>query len=240
MEAFMRTGKRLKGGFTLIELLVVISIVAILASLLMPALRSAREKSKEIKCKGNLKQITGAQFMYVDDNNGWLRATHETVDGMKQTWFHKSLPYTGNNYQVFNCPSQRNGQIYNPVYSNTQMPYGLNMHLEVDTSSLWKSLWNNLNLRKVRNPSRTFLVADGAWKTGAVQPVPETGYYRIFPVKGSEITTDPTSSSNWLYCALDIIHNNGSNLSFCDGHVQWMKKYDAEESYQTETDIYTP
>jgi len=61
----MRKGK----GFTLIELLVVIAIIAVLMSILMPALRRVKEQAMNIQCRANLRSYGYALRMYLDDND---------------------------------------------------------------------------------------------------------------------------------------------------------------------------
>jgi len=58
-----------QAGFTLIELLVVISIIALLISILLPALRRAREAAKQTMCLANLRSVTGGMLAYEVDEN---------------------------------------------------------------------------------------------------------------------------------------------------------------------------
>ncbi len=58
--------------FSLIELLIVISIIAILAAMMLPALNRARMSASRIACTGNLKQIGTYSNFYMDANDGFL------------------------------------------------------------------------------------------------------------------------------------------------------------------------
>ncbi|MBO4345587.1 MAG: type II secretion system protein [Victivallales bacterium] len=80
--------------FTLIDLLVVIGIIAILASMLMPALGKAQEKARQTSCLNQLKQLSTGTFMYRNDNRDAF-----------PYWLSTLYPDYINSQKVYQCPN---------------------------------------------------------------------------------------------------------------------------------------
>jgi len=97
--------------FTLIELLVVIAIIAILASMLLPALRAAQTKAKNMSCMSNVKQVGTAFTMYALDSEDqrWQlvtgRAGNIGLQRLKnQSMGDKFMKYMSGNVKGVTCP----------------------------------------------------------------------------------------------------------------------------------------
>ena len=83
--------------FTLIELLVVIAIISILMAILLPALKKARDLTKQISCLNNFKNIGYACTMYAMDYNSWMPSSVWQPGNSSTRWFEwcSSLPALG-------------------------------------------------------------------------------------------------------------------------------------------------
>jgi prepilin-type N-terminal cleavage/methylation domain-containing protein/prepilin-type processing-associated H-X9-DG protein len=103
MHIIMRRARRLcrlRGGFTLVELLVVIGIIALLISILLPALNKARKAARTTACLSNLRQLGNSFTMYTQENKGKY-SPYFTNPPLQ--WLHQLKRY-GQNDTVRICP----------------------------------------------------------------------------------------------------------------------------------------
>jgi prepilin-type N-terminal cleavage/methylation domain-containing protein/prepilin-type processing-associated H-X9-DG protein len=96
-----------KRAFTLVELLVVIGIIALLISVLLPALSSARRSAAAVKCAAHLRELGNAFQMYANESKGWFPPA-------------QLVPAAGYTYDIDGIayPSTSSGRSYNAMWFN--------------------------------------------------------------------------------------------------------------------------
>lgn len=106
-----------KRGFTLIELLVVIAIIALLLSILIPAMRKAKEKGRFVICKSSLKQYGLAGTMYLSNNNEYFPHPYQWL------YDYQQLNADGILHHACHWHDERMDFDQNPDHAGTLWPY---------------------------------------------------------------------------------------------------------------------
>lgn len=145
-------------NFTLIELLVVISIIAILAAMLLPALSQARKKAQNSHCISNLKQIATAWGLYLGEYDDTYPTERNTYDAATYYSTGQKTADPWGNYQVL-LASQSSGQLDIFICPSFE-PNKSKAYMFGNAYSMTERLWNQ-KVTKIRgdyvklNPSDT-------------------------------------------------------------------------------------
>ncbi len=234
-------------GFTLVELLVVIAIIALLMAILLPALTKARTQAKRIICLGGLRQLVTAWMAYAENYDGklvnggqapvpcasgsvvkepyWCTADYASPPTPGWDWDWKNMSgfdcYTGTGLTYAQRVEKlQGGALYR--YCQNVKSYRCpeadkNMHRTYIMSTPMNALWTN------SPSSNDFPAALVARRLGQIKQSKD----RVVFFEEKEISPDafqfPYTMGGTLVDRLNIMHGDGANFGFADGHADYHK-----------------
>ena len=196
-------------GFTLVELLVALAIIAALACLLLPVFVAARRDAGKVSCLSNLKQLTAATTLYLQDNEN--RYPHQPEDCVRdwgeptslRNWARALQDYTRDS-RVPECPSSKRASCCRA--DCPMLVQGVSYPISYLGNG--RVFQRGLNTSSITRPSETILYQCGGqtWNICWLAPA------------WNEEQSEWQSYSHRSWC----VHNEGTNVGFADAHVKWI------------------
>ncbi|HUT35825.1 MAG TPA: prepilin-type N-terminal cleavage/methylation domain-containing protein [Planctomycetota bacterium] len=154
-----------RGGFTLVELLVVIGVIAILASLVLPAISNSIKAARSANCWSNLHQISAGLVLYIAHHTGLMPPSGSPSAKSPNTfpyWYKNLEPFTPDP-ELFRCPAKnlcKYGYGLNHMWCGPDQIYGAGTAMN-DHTKLFD---------RVTNPAGTLVICDTGVVTNKDDP----------------------------------------------------------------------
>ena len=233
-----------KSGFTLVELLVVVSIIALLVSILMPALGKARAQAKNIMCKTNIRSLQTGTILYTMDNNDKMmpQSVSNTYGVWGNLWIEGIASYCEDVDEIRHCPNTRPGTSsgHAPGTAKRSWRWGGYIDSSGTTRTIGGSyaingwFYNYSNYTPPTTPpdfqSMIYKNISNTGSSPALIPFfSDSAWVDVWPVDGEVCSADlnlsePDVWSTSTYESIEKLlmnrHGRRTNISFLDGHQE--------------------